>query len=199
MTSVSEISARDWSPKLGDFGEVVTNIDDIAQCLRIIFTTRIGSVPMRRKFGSKIHRSLDKPFAVAQANLPIDILEAAQWEPRAVINGVTVSRTSDIAALTVTIDWSEGANGAPQTLTLTGQELTNAVATDDSALNSIAAKVAGMIGGGTTDTNDFMRKSEYASTKPGTVLAAERLRGNSPNGTEYETEFENDGRITTTP
>ena len=125
MTTVAEITARDWSPKLGKYGEVVTNMDDISQCLRIVFSTPIGSVPLRRDFGSRWQRSIDKPYAVAQANIPLDILESARWEPRATIVAVRVSPSeSNIAGMRVEVDWRQSGENTTQiqTLVLTDEQ-----------------------------------------------------------------------------
>lgn len=119
MTTVSEISARDWSPKLGSYGEVVTGLKDIEQCLRIIWTTPVGSVPMRRDFGSTIHKWIDKPFAVAQANVPLAILEAARWEPRVVIRSVQVQPANVVHGMVVLVEWAVSENAPSQTTTLT--------------------------------------------------------------------------------
>jgi phage baseplate assembly protein W len=123
MTTVSDISARDWSPKLGSYGEVVTGLKDIEQCLRIIWSTPVGSVPMRRDFGSTIHRWLDKPFDVAQANVPLAILEAARWEPRAIIRSVKVQPANVLHGMVVLVEWAVSENAPSQTLTLSQTDL----------------------------------------------------------------------------
>jgi phage baseplate assembly protein W len=190
MVKISDISARDWSPKIGRYGEIVTNVEDIKQALMICWLTPYGSVPIRRTFGSRIHRFVDKPYPVAKSNVPIAAVEAAQWEPRAAIDSVTVTQTS-MAGMSVLIKWHPvDAPESPQQTEITSAEIVGAANNTAVWREAINAVIQSAL-----DTSDFMRKSEYASNKPGTVLAAEKLRGNSPNGTEYTTEFDNDGRI----
>lgn len=105
MVNVADISARDWSPTLSAFGEIVTGIEDIAQCIRVICMTRKGSVPLRRNFGSDIWKWLDKPLEVAQTNIPLAIYEAMSFEPRVVMKSVTVDMGEQAYELVVTVDW----------------------------------------------------------------------------------------------
>lgn len=190
MVNAAEISARDWSPKLGHYGEVVTDVEDIKQSLMICWLTPYGSVPIRRTFGSRIHRFLDKPYPVAKANVPIAAVEAAQWEPRAAIDSVTVTQTS-MSGMSVLVKWHPvEAPEAVQETEITGTELVSAAnnaAIFRETINSIMQSAL--------NPSDLMYKTEYASTQKGVVRAAEKLRGNSPDGTEHETSFENDGRI----
>jgi uncharacterized protein len=105
MTTVSEIRSRDWSPRVGEYGSIVENIADIDQCLRIICATPKGTVPLRRDFGSDLWKWLDKPFAVAQANIPLAILEAMRWEPRVEVLRITVRQHDEIHRLYIGIEW----------------------------------------------------------------------------------------------
>jgi phage baseplate assembly protein W len=123
MRTLADIASRDWSPKLGAFGEVVENVNDVEQCLRIIWATRVGTVPLRRNFGSTIHRWLDKPFDVAQANVPLAIIEASRWEPRAVIRSVRVLRATVLYGMVVEVDWSLAESDVVQTTTFTGSDI----------------------------------------------------------------------------
>lgn len=129
MTTVSDIRSRDWSPKLGAFGSVVENLADIEQCIRIISATRIGSVPLRRDFGSDIWKFLDKPFAVAQAGIPLALIEAMRWEPRVEVLRVNAVQRDGIERLHVEIEWR--VRSSPQQsffLVLTGTELAQSTA-----------------------------------------------------------------------
>lgn len=188
MTTVASITARDWSPKLNSYGDVVTSVQDIAQCLRIAWLTPYGSCPIRRTFGSTIHRYLDKPLPIAKAAVPLSVIQASAWEPRAEIEDVTVT-LAGLGAMEILVQWHPvDAPALVQTTAITAEEVAAANSTLGAAIDKMVAAI---------DTSDFMRKSEYASTKPNTVRAAEILRGNSPNGTEHTTEFDNDGRIIT--
>jgi hypothetical protein len=141
MVAVADITARDWSPALSRYGQVVTNVQDISQCLRIIFSTPIGSVPLRRDFGSRLHSNIDKPFAEAEVNIPIDILESVRWEPRVIIDAVRVLPQSGIAEMTVEIDWRvrNAASSDSQTLSLSTADL---VPTAGSIITAAIAEAA---------------------------------------------------------
>lgn len=190
MVNAAEISARDWSPKLGHYGEVVTDVEDIKQSLMICWLTPYGSVPIRRTFGSRIHRFLDKPYPVAKANVPIAAVEAAQWEPRAAIDSVTVTQTS-MSGMSVLVKWHPvEAPEATQETEITGTELVSAAnnaAIFRETINTIMQSAL--------NPSDIMRKSEYASTQKGVVKAAERLSGTAPDGTHYTAELGEQGRI----
>nr|BDD47399.1 baseplate protein [bacterium] len=51
----------DWQPDLNNFEEMVTDEDDVKQCINIILKTPRGSVPFRPEFGSEIWRFVDYP------------------------------------------------------------------------------------------------------------------------------------------
>lgn len=203
MVAIQDITAKNWSPRLGAFGEIVTDLEDIAQAIRIIGTTRLGERPLEPEFGSEIYRWIDAPLDVARANIPVAIYTSiGRWEPRVIINSVQVDIAPSMAGLVILIDWSLAVTPSVsnfELLTTADFQAPDITAETDRALALREYISTLMNQTGTLDTNDFMRKSEYASQKPGTVRAAEILRGNSPNGTEYETEFENGGRIVTNP
>lgn len=190
--NVADIAVRDWSPRLFKYGEIVQDVDDIAQALRLCWLTPYGSVPIRRDFGSIIHRWLDKPFQVARANIPASVVEAAiRWEPRAAIDSVTVTQI-DVSGLQILIEWHpKDAPDFAQTTAITQEQLQTALmdtsvlrATIDSIMNAAFNPL------------DFMRKSEYASaTQQGVVKAAEKLAATGTDNKHYETEIAEQGRI----
>lgn len=190
MVNVADIRARDWSPKLGAWGEIVTDIDDIKQSLMICWLTPYGSVPIRRTFGSMIHRYLDRPYPEAKAGIPLAVIEAARWEPRAVIEKV-ITEPNGIAGMIFTARWHPvSAPAATQTTTVSAQDLTTA-ATSAAALQVTVENILKA----TLNPSDLMRKSEYASTQQGVVRAAEKLSGTAPDGTHYTAELGEQGRI----
>lgn len=69
----------------GPLGEIefdATGIRDIAQCLRTIARTRIGSVPLDRAFGTAWDW-IDKPEQVAMARYRESLFDAIEkFEPR---------------------------------------------------------------------------------------------------------------------
>ena len=91
-----------WSPKLGAPGDLVTGINDIAQCIRIILETPRGSDPLRPLFGSDHYKYLDRPLPAA---VPFIIREAwdaiATWEPRAVVERIAAETENAHAVIVV--------------------------------------------------------------------------------------------------
>lgn len=97
-------------------GEVVTEVDDINQCISIILNTVKGSDPLRPLFGCDAFLFLDKPVNVAIPNIIKAIVEAVGiWEKRAVIRTVQHETAED--GLTFRIGWETQA-GQQQTTTV---------------------------------------------------------------------------------
>lgn len=68
---------------------------EILQNLRTIISTTKYSVPLDRDFGISAE-SLDKPMAVAQAQLQSEIIMAIKtYEPRASVTGISFTGTDD--------------------------------------------------------------------------------------------------------
>lgn len=100
-----DIPTTEWSPKLAAFGEVVTDLDDIEQCLDIIVTTRKGSDPHRPLMGCDAWLWIDRPAAIAVPNICREVIEAIEiWEPRVTVDSVTVAY-DDAGVPTVSITW----------------------------------------------------------------------------------------------
>lgn len=105
MVQINEIVSKDWSMSLANPGEIVTDLQDIEQCILIICTTVRGSDPLRPEFGSNIVRHLDRPRNVGVPNIVIEIAEAIEiWETRAVLNAITYSFEQP-EHVTFFIDW----------------------------------------------------------------------------------------------
>ena len=104
-----------WQLRLGHWGEVVTGLDDIAQCLMIIVTTPPGSVPLRPEFGCDVLGYLDRPSAIAVPGIIREISRAvARWEPRAELRQVRVIPGDTPEAATVRLTWRPGQGGEDQ-------------------------------------------------------------------------------------
>lgn len=102
---VSDISAIDWSPRLGSPGEVVTGLEDIEQCIAIIIFTRKGSVPHRPLLGCDAWRWIDAPANIAIPNIIREVVDALElWEPRIKVAGVMAVVTGAGSA-TITVSW----------------------------------------------------------------------------------------------
>ena len=105
-TSYVNISSQDWSPKLGELGQVVEGLDDIKQCIEIILTTPKGSVPHRLDFGCDIYKFVDSPPAAATSYIVSEVYNAlSKWEPRITVESVQVI-PNNFAHYTIQVNWS---------------------------------------------------------------------------------------------
>ena len=101
---VDEITASDWSIKVGDPGNVVEGIEDVDQCIGIILTTIKGSDPHRPLFGCDAWLYLDWPIPDAIPNVIREAVDSLEmWEPR--IDIVRVYPQVDGATITVVVEW----------------------------------------------------------------------------------------------
>ena len=87
-------------------GELVSDVGDVEQCIRVILTTPQGACPHRPLFGSRLHLYLDYPVNSARPHLVREVMTALrQWEPRIQVVGVTVSLVAE-AALNCLVQWT---------------------------------------------------------------------------------------------
>lgn len=83
MTRLHDIQTPHWQAALGADG-VVTDAADIAQAIRIVLMTPLGSDPHRPAFGCDNFRYIDKPIARALPHLVRETRAALErWEKRA--------------------------------------------------------------------------------------------------------------------
>jgi phage baseplate assembly protein W len=77
---------------LTTFGQTLTGIDDVKQCVVLLVTTPKGSDPLRPNFGLDIFSFLDKP-SNQLAGIKKDILQQiANYEPRITkVDNITVA------------------------------------------------------------------------------------------------------------
>ena len=86
---VTQIRARHWQAKLGTYGEIVQDLDDITQAISIILTTAKGEVPHRPEFGADLWRHLDQPLPLVRATLEREVFDAlSENEPRITVDSV---------------------------------------------------------------------------------------------------------------
>ena len=96
-------------------GELVTDVQDVEQCIRIILTTPKGSDPHRPLFGSDLHLYVDHPVNSARPHIVREAVMALMtWEPRIDVVNVTVS-LADLAALACEVEWTFAVAGAEST------------------------------------------------------------------------------------
>lgn len=72
-------------------GKTVTDSNHIAQSIRDILTTPVGSRVMRRDYGSQLFRLIDQPLnATTRMRLQVAVISALlRWEPRITVQAVT--------------------------------------------------------------------------------------------------------------
>ena len=94
-----------WSQKVGAIGQVVTDAEDIHQCLRIIMLTRKGQDIHRPSFASNLPDYIDHPIQTAKPHVIRETYQAIKnWEPRVLLDRVTVSYP-EISQLQVRAEW----------------------------------------------------------------------------------------------
>jgi len=109
-TLLPSIRARDWQPRLGATGEVVTDLADIAQAIAIIVTTPRGSDPHRPLFGADILQFIDQPEGEATVGLIAEVATAIlAWEPR--LDLVSITPTFALGHVTLDIVWTRRGGG----------------------------------------------------------------------------------------
>jgi hypothetical protein len=110
--------ATNWaSLKLGTFGTVVEDLDDVRQCLTIIVLTPKGSDPHRPDFGTDIRPWLDAPLPLAAPRMVADVVTAIEtWEPRVEVDQVQVRRGDGPGHLVVAITVRIRETGQPLTV-----------------------------------------------------------------------------------
>ncbi|MGH8782055.1 GPW/gp25 family protein [Paraburkholderia sp.] len=96
-------------------GLVVTDLDDIGQCIDIILHTPRGSDPHRPDFGANLDQYIDWPLSAARPRIAREVQRAlTRWEPRANVLKVN-AQYSAMGQLLVPVTWQPVAsyNGQP--------------------------------------------------------------------------------------
>ena len=105
--------ARDWQLALGQPGAVVTDLDDIGQCIRVILTTPKGSDPLRPEFGADVWRYIDHPIDQAAPHLVRVCWGAISlWEPRVALISIRPRLGETPGSLVLQVNWRR--IGGPQ-------------------------------------------------------------------------------------
>lgn len=104
METIDKIESIWWQPELNKIGSIVEDIEDIAQCIRIILTTPKGQDPHRPEFGSDIWKYIDYPVNEAIPNIIREAIDAINtWEPRCEI--VRIRASVEISQVFLRIEW----------------------------------------------------------------------------------------------
>lgn len=111
-------NTANWT--LSAFGDegIKTDLDDVAQCIYVILTTKRGSDPLRPTFGTEIWKWIDQPVTLAIPNVIREIYEGVEiWEKRAKIVSIVADTTSVSAGnVLFKITWQFILSGTAQTL-----------------------------------------------------------------------------------
>lgn len=119
---LKDITAVDWSPKLAAIGEIVPNLEDINQCIRIILTTPRGSRPHEPLFGSDLWKYIDYPANVGIPRIIREAIDAVTlWEPRAKLTRVVPAYDeAGSGHITLRLEWTlKEYQTEPQTVAVT--------------------------------------------------------------------------------
>jgi uncharacterized protein len=102
----SDVAGHLSGLKSDKLGELVTDTQDVDQCIRVILTTPRGSAPHRPNFGSNLHLYLDYPINSARPHIVREAVNSLrEWEPRIEIVKVDVA-LDGLAALACTVEWA---------------------------------------------------------------------------------------------
>ena len=121
-TALVDITAADWSVKLGEPGAIVGYLDDINQCLRVILATPKGSRAHEPLFGCDVWLYLDRPFTEAMPRIIAAVASAIEeWEPRVdLVRVVPVFNEAASGHVDLQIEWKlKGSAGGAQQLKVT--------------------------------------------------------------------------------
>jgi phage baseplate assembly protein W len=88
-------------------GQVVSDVADVEQCVRVILGTPRGSVPHRPEFGAGLQDYIDWPMNLAKPHLVREVVQAlAMWEPRLRVIDVAMSSGGEAGeALACVVSW----------------------------------------------------------------------------------------------
>ena len=101
---VSQISATHWQPETGSIDCVVTDLDDVAQCINTILTTPLRSDPHRPDFGCDLLPYIDKPINISAPGIIQAAMTAInRWEQR--VQLISITPTIDNERLLLAVKW----------------------------------------------------------------------------------------------
>ncbi len=101
-----------------DTGKAIDGLDHLRQSIRDILTTPLGSRVMRRDYGSRLLRLVDRPTT---QGLMVELYAAtaealARWEPRFALDEVRYDTISASGHISLTISGRYRPTGKPVTL-----------------------------------------------------------------------------------
>ena len=75
VKDVRQLKTKYWQHKAGTIGEVVTEAEDIGQCLETIAKTEKGTVPHNPNLGSNMMQFQDKPLNVVAPKMKVVLMK----------------------------------------------------------------------------------------------------------------------------
>ena len=106
MTPITQITARNWQLALDQPGDVVADLDDISQCIRVILTTPKGTDPLRPEFACDLWRYIDYPIDRATPHIVREAWDAIEtFEPRIELINITPRLGDEPSQIVVSIVW----------------------------------------------------------------------------------------------
>lgn len=89
-TTLDDIQTTNWQLSLAGPGQVVTDIEDVKQCMLIALTTIKGQDRFRPTFGSDFYKYIDQPQTSGAPAMVKEILNTVgAWETRVVITKIS--------------------------------------------------------------------------------------------------------------
>lgn len=105
MVNINDIESTQWSTSIANFGDVVTDIEDVKQCLFILICTRKGTAPFWPDFGCGAFDWIGQPMTEAIPKIIRDIRIAIEtYETRAIIQTISHQIKGDGTAI-VSVLW----------------------------------------------------------------------------------------------
>lgn len=106
MTPLTSINARNWQLALGQPGDVVSDLDDISQCIRVILTTPKRTDPLRPEFACDLWPYIDRPIDQAIPHIVREAWDAIEtWEPRVQLIRIEPRLGDDPGQIVLRVIW----------------------------------------------------------------------------------------------
>ena len=98
----TDITSSNWGISADNYGEIVTDLGDIAQCISILLSTDVGSVAFKPTFGFNMAELIDKPVNFVIPRGKIGILDAINaFETRVTVD--RIEHTLDVSHVTFVV------------------------------------------------------------------------------------------------
>lgn len=89
VKDIYKLNTPNWQHKLNTVGEIVSELEDVGQCIEAICTTQKGSVVHNPDLGTNVFDLQDEPVITVQPKIrKILIDDITSQEPRAEVNDI---------------------------------------------------------------------------------------------------------------